>query len=138
MIVLRNASLTPTAVLAAKRRSDHTSRAKACLVVLPCFEQLFNGGSLLRDSIHLGDISGIVSHARCIEKGCEYKHCAKNDVENEMGAAAREHSIRNNRGKPVDSDKEKCACKNTGQPGLLHKLEKQPSIGAQSLALTVL
>jgi len=67
LIMLGNAALAPTTVLASQRRPDHAGDTKVGFVKLPSRNQVVDDGFLLGDPIHLGHEPGVVRHAPDVE-----------------------------------------------------------------------
>jgi len=78
--MLRDATLTPTAVLASQRSPDHAVHAEVRLVVLPLTDQLVDDGLLLSNAVQLGHKARIINHRSDVEEGCEAKQDSKKEV----------------------------------------------------------
>ena len=97
-------------MLTSKRCSNHARNAKVVLVKLPERKQLVNHSLLLRNTVHLGYESGIVSHRSDVEEASETVKQAKDDIEEQVGfdlVLARAHCRgRENGCKPVGANQE--------------------------------
>ena len=80
LVVLRNTSLAPAAMLAPKRRADHACRAEVRLVKLPGADEVIDNGLLLGNSVHLRDKAGVVHHGRDVEVGSHSQEGSETQV----------------------------------------------------------
>lgn len=108
-----NASLAATAMLASKRRLNHASNTKVGLVVFPLSKELINNSLLLSNAVHLGNKTGVVSHACNVEVHCKAEKEGKKEVEYAVAFAfgcaecCRKEDCR----QPIDTSPEKCSGK---------------------------
>lgn len=147
LVVLGHAALAPLAVLASKRRPDHTRDAKVGLVVLPLLEQLVDGGALLGDAVQPGHESGVASDARDEEKRGQTEQGGEDQVQDivrrAVGSRVAPSRDGQSEAEPVDADEKEGAGKDAGHPWLLGDistgtLQVQLSSSSRLSALTVL
>jgi ribosomal protein L35AE/L33A len=79
--MLGHTSLATTAVLASKRRSNHTDDAEVGIVVFPGLEKVVNDGFLLGNAIHFRHKAWVVSHGSDIEKGRRSKSGSEGEIQ---------------------------------------------------------
>ncbi len=85
LIVLGDASLAPSTVLAPQRRADHTSHAEVGFIELPHANQLVNNRLLLGNPVHLGHKTRIIDHADDVEVCSQAVEGDESDVQQPVG-----------------------------------------------------
>lgn len=81
-----NTPLTPPAVLAAKRRPNHTLNAEILIVKFPEIQQLCDNYLLLDSAARFGHIAWILCHADYIKVTAQSVYNPKDKIEYEMSA----------------------------------------------------
>lgn len=81
LVMLGNASLAATTMLASKRCLNHASNTKVGLIVLPLRKEFIDNSLLLGNAIHLGNETRVISHASDVEIRCKTEEDRKKEVE---------------------------------------------------------
>jgi len=80
LVVFRDATLAPAAMLAPKRRSDHARNTEVGVVEFPKSDEFVNHGLLLSDAVQFGHKTWVVTHTPDVKPGAEREGDGKRKI----------------------------------------------------------